>query len=95
MQAALKGSGITVNGLVIGADNPASGDIRMVEISELVSYFQAWVLLGPDAFVETALDFEDFESAMVRKLKREMESPVLSRLDRTGVSGGVGPVLPQ
>ena len=55
-----------------------------VEISELVSYFQTWVIMGPDAFVETALGFPDFEAAMVRKLRREMESPVLSWTDGTG-----------
>lgn len=82
VQAVLRGRAITINGLVIGADNPQQGDTRQAEIAQLSSYFRAWVLLGADAFVETALGFEDFEAAMVRKLKREMESPILSRLER-------------
>lgn len=84
MRAVLQDRGITINALAIGTDNPAAGDIRMVEISELVSYFKTWVIMGPDAFVETALGFPDFEAAMVRKLRREMESPVLSWTDGTG-----------
>ncbi len=81
---ALSGSGITINALVIGADAPSGGDRRQVEIAELSSYFRVWVITGPDAFVETALGFDDYKAAMVRKLKRELESPVLSyeyRLD--------------
>lgn len=74
---------LTINALVIGADGPRYGDVRQTEIAELSSYFQANVLLGPDSFVETALGFEEFEDAMVRKLKREMESPALSWLGRT------------
>lgn len=69
---------LTLNALVIGADAPATGDNRQIDIAELSSYFRAWVILGPDAFVETALGFEDYESAMVRKLKRELEGLVIS-----------------
>ncbi|MEX0284708.1 MAG: DUF1194 domain-containing protein [Paracoccaceae bacterium] len=72
--------GITINALVIGADNPRHTDQRQAEVSELVSYFRTQVILGPGAFVETAIGFRDFEDAMVRKLKRELENPVLSAL---------------
>ncbi len=78
VRAGLEAAGITINALVIGADNPRSGDMRMVEISELVAYFENLVLMGPGAFVEVALSFADYEAAMVRKLMREMEGPVLS-----------------
>ncbi|MFT5614028.1 MAG: hypothetical protein ACI8Q6_001304 [Granulosicoccus sp.] len=71
---------LTINALVIGADTTRTGDRRLIDIAELVSYFNAWVILGSDAFVETALGFEDYEAAMVRKLKRELEGPVLSSL---------------
>ncbi len=81
VRAGLSSRSLTINALVIGADDPQAGDLRMVEMSELVAYFKAWVLMGPGAFVETALDFEDFENAMIRKLLREMESPVLSMAD--------------
>jgi hypothetical protein len=75
---AVGAGGITVNALVIGADNPAMGDIRQAEIGELSSYFRAEVITGPDAFVETALGFEDYEAAMTRKLLRELETLIVS-----------------
>lgn len=73
-------SGITVNALVVGADAPKIGDARQVDIAELSSYFAAYVIVGADSFVETALGFEAFEEAMIRKLLRELEGLVLSRL---------------
>lgn len=72
-------AGVTINALVIGADAPATGDARYVEIGELVAYFSANVIAGPEAFVETALGFEEYEAAMIRKLKREIEGLTLSR----------------
>jgi len=72
--------GITVNALVIGADNPSSGDTRQAEIGELSSYFRAEVIAGQDAFVETALGFDDYEAAMTRKLLRELEVLAVSDL---------------
>nr|WP_214650000.1 DUF1194 domain-containing protein [Palleronia pontilimi] len=69
--------GITVNALAIGADAPSSGDARQVEIAELSSYFRAEVIHGPDAFVETALGFDDYADAMERKLLRELRVVVL------------------
>jgi hypothetical protein len=77
----LAAAGITVNALVIGADAPHLGDARQVEIAELSSYFRANVITGPDAFVQTALGFADYEDAMVQKLKRELEGLHLSRLE--------------
>lgn len=70
--------GITVNALVIGADDPAGGDIRQSEIAELSAYFSAEVILGPDAFIEVALGFEGYAAAMEIKLLRELEGLVLS-----------------
>lgn len=75
----LEGSEITINGLVIGADSQDSTDLRLAQIGELVAYFQARVIHGPDAFVETALGFEDFQAAMARKLLREMAVLVVSQ----------------
>lgn len=74
----LEGDGITINGLVIGIDDPNIGDIRQSEIGELSSYFRAEVILGPDAFVQTAIGFADYERAMREKLIRELEGLVLS-----------------
>ncbi|KIN71665.1 DUF1194 domain-containing protein [Sulfitobacter guttiformis] len=74
----LEGAGITINGLVIGADNPASGDAHQREIGELSAYFAAEVILGADAFVEVALGFEGYAEAMERKLLRELDTLTLS-----------------
>ncbi|MGC1506491.1 MAG: DUF1194 domain-containing protein [Sulfitobacter sp.] len=76
----LENSGITVNALVIGVDNPDMGDIRQAEIAELSSYFRAEVVLGPDSFVQTAIGYADYARAMTQKLVRELEGLVLSRL---------------
>lgn len=73
-------SGITINGLVIGVDDPNISDIRQAEIGELSSYFRAEVMIGPDAFVHTAIGFNDYARAMTQKLLRELESQVFSEL---------------
>jgi len=77
-KTSLQSSDITINGLIIGADNPAYGDRRYVQVGELSAYYKAWVILGPDAFVEIALGFDAYQDAMTRKLIRELESPALS-----------------
>lgn len=76
----IEASGITINGLVIGIDDPNIGDIRQAEIGELSSYFRAEVIVGPDAFVQTAIGFNDYASAMTQKLLRELENLVFSEL---------------
>jgi hypothetical protein len=53
--------GITVNGLVIGAN-----------VATLGRYYQQFVIQGEGAFVEVADDYADFERAMRRKLLREL-----------------------
>ena len=78
VKTALQSSGITINGLVIGADDPRHGDKRYVQVGELSAYYNTWVILGPNAFVEVALGFESYEEAMTRKLIRELKSLVLS-----------------
>lgn len=77
---AIGARGITINALVIGSDAPASGDRRQTDIAELSSYFRAEVITGPDAFVQTALGFEDYAAAMTRKLKRELQGVVIGGL---------------
>ena len=72
---------VTINALVIGSDAPVVGDTRQVEIAELSAYFNAWVISGPDAFVETAIGFEDYHQAMIRKLLRELDTLAVSSLD--------------
>ena len=75
-------SGVVINGLVIGADTSNTSGQRNVEISELSAYFAAEVIRGPDAFVITALQFEDYEKAMTRKLLRELEVLAVGSLER-------------
>jgi Protein of unknown function (DUF1194) len=74
----LQRGGVTINALVIGADAPKISDARQVDIAEISSYFRAYVIVGPDAFVQTALGFEAFEDAMLRKLLRELQGLALS-----------------
>lgn len=74
----LMDGGITVNGLVIGVDDPSTGDIRQAEIGDLASYFKAEVIVGPDAFVQAALGFNDYARAMTEKLIRELDGLVFS-----------------
>ncbi len=68
-------AGFTVNGLVIA--EPETGSRQVTGLAELSAYYRAWVIEGPEAFVETANGFAAFEAAMVRKLKREMQVMVL------------------
>jgi hypothetical protein len=70
---AIGARGVTVNALVIGATPRLEGDA-------LASYFRAEVITGPDAFVETAVGFDDYEAAMTRKLLRELEVLAVSEL---------------
>jgi len=53
-------SQITVNGLVIG-DEPG-----------LLRYYRQEVIRGPGAFVQQATDYQDYQHAMERKLRREL-----------------------
>lgn len=53
--------GVTVNGLVIGGQD-----------LELISFYQFYIAHGPDAFVEVARDYTDYQRAMLRKLLREI-----------------------
>ncbi|MGR3804527.1 MAG: DUF1194 domain-containing protein [Marinibacterium profundimaris] len=80
LQPWLAARDITVNALVIGVDDPRQGDARQDDVAGLSSYFRAYVIAGPGAFVETALGFADYEAAMVRKLLRELEGLNLATL---------------
>ena len=82
VKPSLQGKNITINALVIGADDPNIGDIRQSEIGELASYFRAEVIVGPDAFVLTAIGFSDYARAMRDKLLRELDGLVFSRAAR-------------
>ena len=70
---------IRVNGLVVGVDDGTGGHERDLQIGELAAYYNAFVIRGIDAFVETALGFEDYETAMRRKLIRELSALTVSQ----------------
>jgi Protein of unknown function (DUF1194) len=60
--------GVTINGLVIGAN--------MVTLGR---YYRQFVIQGPGAFVEAVEDYADYETAMRRKLLRELGVIEMSR----------------
>lgn len=59
--------GIAINGLPI-----------LIDTYNLDTYFREKVITGPGAFVEIAIDYEDFARAFLRKLRREL-TPFVSR----------------
>ena len=69
-------AGVTVNALVVGdvRDNGAPPGAE----AELVTWFQTEVLHGPGAFMVLADGYEDYERAMIAKLLRELELPLVS-----------------
>ena len=77
-QGALRG--IAINALVITRERKA---IMPPESGELVLYFQALVIQGPDAFVEIAQGFEDYAAAMRRKLLKELATRPVGGLPDT------------
>ncbi len=75
--------GVIVNGLVIGSGNQSGDDQRIADIKELSAYYRSYVIRGADAFVESALGFEDYAAAMERKLLKELQSLALGQADVT------------
>ena len=73
--------GVTVNGLVIGVDDSNSAATRDLQVGELTAYYNAYVIRGSGAFVETALGFEDYADAMRRKLLRELKTFAIGQLE--------------
>ncbi len=69
--------GLTINGLVIGAMGETVGDRRQAEIGDIWAYYTVEVIRGPEAFVEVAVGFADFENAMARKLLKELQTMVV------------------
>lgn len=75
VQSEIEAAGISVNGLVIEPD-PLAVRVDTEGMTELAQYFQTRVIVGPNAFVESIIGFQDYEDAMRRKLLREL-SPAL------------------
>lgn len=64
--AALAREGFTINGLVIRGADP-----------DPVAHYRSEVVAGPGAFVEIAASFEDYPHAILRKLLREIDQPLI------------------
>lgn len=73
---------ITVNGLVIGPMGRANTTKDLTNVQTLQDYYEAHVIRGADAFVQTARDYDDFAQAMQRKLLRELRLPGLADAGR-------------
>lgn len=71
---------IVINGLIIGANARANVTKDLTNVKSLEEYYRAYVLRGPGAFAEVAVDYDDFARAMKRKLMREIAPPTLSSL---------------
>ena len=74
-------TGITVNALAITGERPHDQARNDRPLRSLGRYLAARVIRGPDAFVETALDYADFEDAMTRKLLREISPLMIGALN--------------
>lgn len=75
--AAFPFEGVTVNGLAIAGPDTAVQD-----------YYVSEVIRGPNAFVEVANGFSDFEDAMRRKLVRELTAQIVGRMNTPQGSEG-------
>lgn len=63
---ALAAEGYVINGLVIQGAAP-----------DPVTHFEHEVIAGPGAFVEVARDFDDYPRAILKKLLKEIDRPLL------------------
>lgn len=71
-------AGVTVNGLPIINDRP--NPFGVPQMDDLDIYFETCVIVGPGAFVVVAEGFEDFGTAIRRKLILEIAGRVPPRL---------------
>ncbi len=72
---------VTVNGLVING-----GEFEAE--TQLISFYRNHVVKGPGAFLEIANGYPDFQSAMQRKLVRELSAMVLGQTPQTDAPKG-------
>lgn len=72
-------AGLRINALVVVLHRD-EGRIVGTETGELPAYFKANVVQGPNAFVEVADGFEDYERAMKRKLLKELATQPIGAL---------------
>jgi hypothetical protein len=71
---------MNVNALVVAKDFISTMDMTPDGMAELTAYFQARIIHGPGAFVEVAQGYEDYATAMSRKLLRELSTLPIGKL---------------
>ncbi len=71
---------VTINALVIGPDVEPYSDITRSQVNEISDYYRSEVILGPDAFVEQAIEFVSYQKAMTRKLLKELQTRAVGNL---------------
>ncbi len=71
---------MNVNALVVAKEFKSTMDMTPDGVAELTAYFRARIIYGPDAFVEVAQGYEDYATAMSRKLLRELSTLPLGQL---------------
>ena len=69
-------AGITINGLVIHNEEYDLGELAKIN---LVDHYRENVIGGPGAFLMIAKDFDDFRTAIRKKLVREITGPLFSQ----------------
>ena len=71
---------MNVNALVVAKDFKSTMDMTPDGVAELTAYFHSRIIHGPGAFVEVAQGYEDYATAMSRKLLRELSTLPLGQL---------------
>jgi hypothetical protein len=79
--AAFPFDGVTVNGLVIHADNAQNS-------ADVLPFYRNEIIRGPGSFVEEAFGFEDYSRALERKLVRELTTFAIGGIDQIGLDQG-------
>ena len=74
--------GMRINALAITKPQTNLESSSAIPGTNLIDYFKARVIQGPDAFVEVARGFGDYAEAMRRKLLRELETLPVGALPR-------------
>lgn len=79
VETSVAGRAVTVNGLAVGSPRAAGTVSLDPDLESLTAWYEAEVMRGPGSFVERAVTYSNFASAMRRKLERELQPP-LARL---------------
>jgi hypothetical protein len=76
---------LTINAIVIGTPKLAEDGTALAQsrrdMETLADYFRAEVIAGPDAFVEQAFGYEEFQDTMTRKLLKELRTLAVGELN--------------